>query len=118
VGLRHEALDEGVKDGGPSNMDKVVAKHAMKIGHVLHVCTSYRSETFQMKVFEKLVCEPFLNVVMSKFVVNCIALQDCAIVCSSSTIAWSDLKYGSGKDHYLVWNVVEAIVVSMGENNM
>jgi hypothetical protein len=97
-------------------MDKVVAKHVMKIGHVLHVCTSYRGETFQMKVFEKLVREPFLNVVMSKFVVNCKALQDCTIVCSSLATPWTNLKYGSGKDHYLTWNVVKAMVVSMGES--
>ncbi len=69
-------------------MDKVTTKHAKKIGHILHVCTSYRGETFQMKVFEKLVYEPFLNVVMSKFVVNCKALQDCAIVCNSLAITW------------------------------
>jgi hypothetical protein len=68
-------------------MDKVARKHAKKIGHVLYVCTSYRGETFQMKVFEKLVCEPFLNVVMLEFVVNYKALQDCAIVCSSLATA-------------------------------
>jgi hypothetical protein len=97
-------------------MDKVATKHAKKIGHVIHVCTSYKSETFQMKVFKKWVCEPFLNVVMSKFVVNCKALQDCAIVCSSLATTWANLKYGSGKDHYLTRNVVEAIVVSMSES--
>jgi hypothetical protein len=98
-------------------MDKVVKKHEKKkIGHVLHVCTSYRSETFQMKVFEKLVCEPFLNVVMLEFVVNYKALQDCTIVCNSFTTAWIDLKYGNGNDHYLARNVVETIVVSMGES--
>ncbi len=69
-------------------MDKVTTKHAKKIDHILHVCTSYRGETFQVKVFEKLVYEPFLNVVMSKFVVNCKALQDCAIVCNSLAITW------------------------------
>ncbi len=53
------------------------------------------------KVFEKLVCEPFLSPAMLAFVVNCKALQDCATVCSSLAIAWSDLKYGNGKDKYL-----------------
>jgi hypothetical protein len=50
--------------------------------------------------FEKLVCEPFLNLMLA-FVVNCKALQDCATICSSLAIAWSDLKYGNGKDKYL-----------------
>jgi hypothetical protein len=53
---------------------------------------------------------------MSKFVVNCKALQDCVIVYSSLVIVWTNLKYGSGKDHYLARNVVKAIVVSMGES--
>jgi hypothetical protein len=43
-------------------------------------------------------------------------LQDCATVCSSLAIAWNDLKYGNGKDKYLAWNVVEVVVVSLGES--
>jgi hypothetical protein len=43
-------------------------------------------------------------------------LQDCATICSSLAIAWSDLKYGNGKDKYLAWNVVEVGVVSLGES--
>jgi hypothetical protein len=50
---------------------------------MLHASTSYRGERFQKKVFQKLVCEPFLNGVMQNFVVNHKTLQECAIVCSS-----------------------------------
>ncbi|CAK9877268.1 unnamed protein product [Sphagnum jensenii] len=95
-----EAPDENFEDDGLS-LDRVTAIYAKKLSHILHVCTSYRGQTFQKKVFEKLVCEPFLSPAMLAFVVNCKALQDCATVCSSLAIAWSDLKYGNGKDKYL-----------------
>jgi hypothetical protein len=91
-----EAPDENFEDDGLS-LDRVTAIYAKKLSHILHVCTSYRGQTFQKKVFEKLVCEP-LSPAMLAFVVNCKALQDCATVCSSLAIAWSDLKYGNGKD--------------------
>jgi len=67
---------------------------------MLHASTSYRGERFQKKVFEKLVCEPFLNGAMPYFVVNHKTLQECATICSSLPSAWSDLKYGNGKDQY------------------
>jgi len=38
---------------------------------MLHASTSYRGEKFQNKVFEKLVCEPFLNGAMLNKFVNC-----------------------------------------------
>jgi hypothetical protein len=95
-----EAPDENFEDDGLS-LDRVTAIYAKKLSHILYVCTSYRGQTFQKKVFEKLVCEPFLSPAMLAFVVNCKALQDCATVCSSLAIAWSDLKYGNGKDKYL-----------------
>jgi hypothetical protein len=68
---------------------------------MLHASTSYRGETFLKKVFEKLVCEPFLNGAMQNFVVNCKTLQECVTICSSLASTWSDLKYGNGKDQYL-----------------
>ncbi len=110
-----EVPDENVEDDGLS-LDRAAAIYAKKLSHILHVCTSYRGQTFQKKVFEQLVCEPFLSPAMPAFVVNCKALQDCATVCSSLATAWSDLKYGNGKDKYLARNVVEAAVVSVGES--
>jgi hypothetical protein len=71
------------------------------MSHILHASTSYRGERFQKKVFEKLLCEPFLNGVMLNFFVNRKTLQECTRICSSLTFAWSDLKYGNGKDQYL-----------------
>lgn len=50
---------------------------------MLHASTSYRGERFQKKVFEKLLCELFLNGVMSNFFVNRKTLQECALICSS-----------------------------------
>ncbi len=91
-----EAPDENFEDDGLS-LDRVTAIYAKKLSHILHVCTSYRGQTFQKKVFEKLVCEPFLSPAMLAFVVNCKALQDCATVCSSLAIAWNDLNMAMGK---------------------
>ncbi len=65
------------------------------------MCKSYKGQTFQQIFFEKLVCEPFLSLVMLAFVLNYKAMQDCATICSSLAIAWSDLKYGNGKEKYL-----------------
>ncbi len=72
------------------------------MSHMLHVSTSYKGERFQKKVFEKLVCEPFLNGVMLNFVINHKTLQECATVCSSLAFTWGDLKYGNGKNQYFV----------------
>ncbi len=90
--------NENVEDDRLS-LDRVTAIYAKK--HIFHVHKHYRGQTFQKKVFEKCVCEPFSSPAMLAFVVNCKALQDCATVCSSLAIAWSDLKYGNGKDKYL-----------------
>ncbi|KAH8950980.1 hypothetical protein BDL97_09G000700 [Sphagnum fallax] len=96
----HEVPDENVEDDGLS-LDRVTAIYSKKLSHIFHVRKRYRGQTFRKKVFEKLVCEPFLSPAILAFVVNCKALQDCATVCSSLVIAWSDLKYGNGKAKYL-----------------
>jgi hypothetical protein len=96
----HEVPDENVEDDGLS-LDRVTAIYSKKLSHIFLVRKRYRGQTFRKKVFEKLVCEPFLSPAILAFVVNCKALQDCATVCSSLVIAWSDLKYGNGKAKYL-----------------
>ncbi len=96
----HEVPNENVDDDGFS-LDRVTAIYAKKLSHIFHVRKCYKGQTFEQKVFEKLVCEPFLSPAMLGCVVNCKALQDCATVCSSLAIAWKDLKYGNGKDKYL-----------------
>ncbi len=98
--LEQEVPNENVEDDGLS-LDRVTAIYAKKLSHIFHVHKYYRGQTFQKKVFEKSVCEPFSSPAMLAFVVNCKALQDCPTVCSSLAIAWSDLKYGNGKDKYL-----------------
>jgi hypothetical protein len=110
-----EAPEQDDHEDDPS-IDQATTIYAKKMNHMLHASISYRGERFQKKVFEKLVCEPFLNGVMPNFVINRKTLQECATICNSLAFVWNDLKDGNGKDQYLTRNVVETTVVSACDN--
>ncbi len=78
----HEALEQDGHEDDP-NIDQTTTIYAKKLNRMLHASTNYRGERFQKKMFEKLVCEPFLNGVMPNFVINHKTLLECAIICSS-----------------------------------
>jgi hypothetical protein len=78
----HEALEQDDHEDDP-NIDQTTTIYAKKLNRMLHASTNYRGERFQKKMFEKLVCEPFLNGVMPNFVINHKTLPECAIICSS-----------------------------------
>ena len=42
-------------------------------------------------------------------------LEQCRTVCTGVWTAWSSLKYGIGRDHHLARNVIEAVVISIGD---
>ncbi len=95
-----------------TNVDKAATMCAKKIGLDLLCSTSVKGANFQMLMFEKLLALSMLQLGMLNYVVKHEKLLQCEDVCNSLALAWKGLKYGVGKDIYVVWNVVKAIVIS------
>jgi hypothetical protein len=53
---------------------------------------------------------------LPEYVINRAELEQCRAVCKGLKDAWSALKYGNGRDHYMARNVIEATVISVGDN--
>jgi hypothetical protein len=95
--------------------DRAAMLHARELAILIHEETSARGLAYQKVVIEKLLDQPLLHPALPECVLKRKELQYCRTVCNGVADAWSSLKYGVGRDGYLARNVIEAAVISVGE---
>lgn len=95
--------------------DRAAAVHARKLAYTLHEETLGKGSHYQRRVLEKLFDQGVLQPSLPDYVTNHKKLAQCQTVCDGLAEAWKGLKYGQGKDKYTARNVIEAAVVSVGD---
>ena len=60
--------------------------------------------------------KPVLQEALLEYAINRAELEQCRAVCTGLKDAWSALKYGNGRDQNMARNVIEAVVISIGDN--
>jgi hypothetical protein len=96
--------------------DKVVAYYARWIAYTVHEMTYGKGLEYQRAVLSKILEQPVLQEALSEYAINRAELEQCRAVCKGLKDAWSALKYGNGRDQYMARNVIEAVVISVGDN--
>jgi hypothetical protein len=96
--------------------DKAAAFHAMRLAFKVNELTSGKGLEYQRAVLSKMLEQPLLQQTLPEYVINRVELQQCRAVCNGLKDAWSALKYGNGRDQYMARNVIEATVISVGDN--
>lgn len=97
-------------------MHRAAAAHAKKVAFKLSEDTSARGEEYQRVFFQKLIEQPLLETLVPEYVKQRRQLELSRVVCDGLAQAWSGLKYGIGRDRFLAKNVIEAAVISIGDD--
>lgn len=96
-------------------LHRAAAAHAKKVAFNISEETGNRGEEYQRVFFQKLIEQLVLENVVPDYVSQRRQLQLSRVVCDGLAQAWSGLKYGIGRDRYLARNVIEAAVISIGD---
>lgn len=96
--------------------ERAVGINARRLTETVSELTSGRGLEFQKAVLDRFLDHPLLEGVLPLGVVQRRELQQCRVVCNGLFGAWSILKYASGKDMRLARNVIEAGVISLGDD--
>jgi hypothetical protein len=99
-----------------ASINRAAAAHAKRLAFALAEETGKRGLQYQRVVLKKLLEQPTLREALPDFVSQKRELEDCRVVCDGLADAWSGLKYGIGRDRYLARNVIEAAVISIGDD--
>lgn len=97
-------------------LHRAAAAHAKKMATMICEETGSRGEEYQKIFIQKLLEQPLLENVVPEYVSQRRTLQLSKVVCDGLAHAWSGLKYGIGKDRTLARNVIEAAVISIGDD--
>lgn len=97
-------------------INRAAAAHAKRLAFALAEDTGKRGLQYQRAVFKKLLEQRILREVLPDFVLQKRELEECRVVCNGLADAWSGLKYGIGRDRFLARNVIEAAVISIGDD--
>lgn len=98
------------------NYRVAVARDARELAYTVNDLTSGRGLEYQRAVLEKLLEQPLLQPALPASIVKRDEGVQCRVVCNGIKDAWSELKYGVGKDKYQARNVIEAAVISVGDS--
>lgn len=96
-------------------LHRAAAAHAKKIALRISEETGTKGEEYQRVFLQKLIEQPVLANVVPDYVSQRRQLQLSGVVCDGLAQAWSRLKYGIGRDRFLARNVIEAAVISIGD---
>ena len=96
-------------------LHRAAAAHAKKVAFSISAETGTRGEEYQRVFLQKLIEQPVLARVVPEYVSQRRQLQLSGVVCDGLAQAWSGLKFGIGKDRTLARNVIEAAVISIGD---
>lgn len=107
-----------LSDSGPNLPDfgMAVARDALKLAYTVNELTCGRGLQYQQAVLQKLLEQPLLQPALPESVVKRDDREHCRVVCNGIADAWSELKYGVGKDKYIARNVIEAAVISVDDS--
>lgn len=119
--IRREALQSVAASNDNSEclhaalLHRAAAAHAKRLATAICEETGPRGEEYQRILIAKFLEQPVLKNVVPEYVAERRALQLSRVVCDGLQQAWSGLKYGIGRDRTLARNVIEAAVISIGD---
>ena len=106
----------GLRESCGQDFGMAVARDARELAFTVNELTSSRGLEYQQAVLQKLLEEPLLQSALPEAVVKSDEREHCRVVCNGIAEAWSELKYGVGKDKYVARNVIEAAVISVDDS--
>ena len=103
-------------DSGSTSFGSAVARDASKLAYTVNDLTCGWGLDYQRAVLERLLDHPLLQPAFPESVVKRDEREQCRVVCNGIAEAWSELKYGVGRDKYVARNVIEAAVIHVADS--
>jgi hypothetical protein len=100
-----------------SSASRTVLWHAKRFADSFQDLTAGKGLEFQRAFLRCFLEQPLMQQSLPDYIVHRKELEQCKVVCKGLAEAWSGLKYGHSKDRYAARNVIEAAVISIGEES-
>jgi hypothetical protein len=96
--------------------NKAAAFYARRLAYTINELTVGKGLGYQRSVLSKVLEKPVLQEALLEYAINRAELEQCRAVCTGLKDVWFALKYGNGRDQYMARNVIEVVVISIGDN--